>query len=505
MSVKFDLTVIAPELLDAVICMDNSPAFEAFKDEIKAILADFSKNSHFGSSFTIDETALTDNMTDTMLNMQQAFLLWTYNEEKTLPAGSEKKYATYLKLFFKSNCDKIAALNGGSTTVDATEVAALKDKFLAEVKSDAALYASLKDFFGGYIYGYFFNYLEEQTVMSKYAEFLVCLGIMTGKITASISSQQKIMPKMASLLCDDRLKYINGFIPLDVMLDIVHNRFAFPKLAEDRMTRVKTVISDYITSHYDMETDEGEKLVSASVTTNVMTELNSAYIESGKYSEDTYQKSFSGVRTFLDANADDTGEFSAEKIHSIITNRCAEDHLDYFTTEREPNLDVALSSGVDGYKYPLVFKDASDFWYSPIYQYIVDDLLQENVYAQVSADSLPLEDFPFADTALKTNVLKELNGVQSESYTIRADKKNVLNKLIDIHVSRSYSEEEKKMLMLEQVLYLISGSCSIEKYTAIIDKEIFSGPLFDEYISYRINKQCTSIDAKKKFIASLNN
>ncbi|MGN0691762.1 MAG: hypothetical protein ACI4K7_05395, partial [Oscillospiraceae bacterium] len=84
MSVKFDLTVIAPELLDAVICMDGSPAFEAFKDEIKAILADFSKNSHFGSSFTIDENALTDNMTDTMLNMQQAFLLWTYNEEKTL-------------------------------------------------------------------------------------------------------------------------------------------------------------------------------------------------------------------------------------------------------------------------------------------------------------------------------------------------------------------------------------------------------------------------------------
>ena len=60
------------------------------------------------------------------------------------------------------------------------------------------------------------------------------------------------------------------------------------------------------------------------------------------------------------------------------------------------------------------------------------------------------------------------------------------------------------MLMLEQVLYLISGSCSIEKYTAIIDKEIFSGPLFDEYISYRINKQCTSIEAKKKFIESLN-
>ena len=43
MSVRFDLTAIAPELMDAVIYMDNSPAYAAFKEEIEAILADFNE------------------------------------------------------------------------------------------------------------------------------------------------------------------------------------------------------------------------------------------------------------------------------------------------------------------------------------------------------------------------------------------------------------------------------------------------------------------------------
>ncbi len=504
MSVKFDLTVIAPELMDAVVCMDGSPALAAFSDEIKAILADFKKNSHFGTAVTFDENNLVDGMEETLVNMQQAFLLWTYIEDEKKP-DAEKKYNSYLKLFFKSNCDKIAAQNGGSTTVGAEEAAALKEKFISDIKTDSALFDSLKEFFKGYVYGYFFNYLEEQTVMAKYAEFLVCLGMMTGKITASSAAQQKIMPKMASLLGSDRLKYISGFIPLDTMLEIVYGRFAFPKLAEDRMTRIKTVISDYITAHYDMDSGDEGKLVSAKVTADVMTAMNSGYINSGEYAASTYQKAFSGVRTFLDKDADDTGEFSADNIHSIIAKRCADDHLEYFTTEREPNLDVSLSSGTVGYKYPLVFKDASDYWYSPIYQHIVNDLLQEQIYAEVSADSLPIEDFPFADAALKTNVLRELVGDPSEGYAIRADKKNVLNKLIDIHSSRSTPDDSKKMLMLEQVLYLISGNCSADKYSAVIDKEIFSSPLFDEYISYRINKQCVSVDSKKKFISGLNN
>ncbi len=503
MSVKFDLTVIAPELMDAVICMDNSPAFDAFEEEIKAILADFSKNSHFGTSFTIDENKLVEDTHETLVNMHRAFLIWSFAEEKT---KDERRsgYESYIKLFFKSNCDKIAVLNNGNTTVEASEVAGLRNSFLNEVKSDKALYDSLKDFFKGYIYGFFFSYLEEQTVMSKYAEFLVCLGIMTGKITASVSSQQKIMPKMASLLGDDRLKYINGFVPLNVMLEIVYARFALPKLAEDRLQRIKDVISEYIKSNYETETADGENLVTVNVTTSVMTALNSDYINSRVYSDETYEKSFSKVRTFLDADADDTGEFSADKIHEIITDRCREDYLEYFTTEREPNLDVSLSSGSVGYKYPLVFRDAEDFWYSPIYQHIVNDLLQEKVYSLVGKDSLPLENFPFADAVLKTNVLRELTGEDNGTYSIRADKKNILNKLIDINISRSTPADEKKMLMLEQVLYLISGSCSYEKYTDIIDREIFSTTLFDEYISYRINKQCTTVEAKKRFIRGLN-
>ncbi|MDE7293818.1 MAG: hypothetical protein K2N72_05280, partial [Oscillospiraceae bacterium] len=60
MSVLFDLTAAAPELMDAVICMDNSPAYEAFKEEIEAILKEFSDKGHLSSNWKLDEKDLTE-------------------------------------------------------------------------------------------------------------------------------------------------------------------------------------------------------------------------------------------------------------------------------------------------------------------------------------------------------------------------------------------------------------------------------------------------------------
>ena len=60
MSVRFDLTAITPQLMDAVIYMDNSPSYAAFKEEIEAILSDFNATGHLSSSWKINEQELTE-------------------------------------------------------------------------------------------------------------------------------------------------------------------------------------------------------------------------------------------------------------------------------------------------------------------------------------------------------------------------------------------------------------------------------------------------------------
>ena len=77
MSIRLDLTTIAPELMDAVIYMDNSPAYAAFKEEIEAILADFNATGHLSSSWTVDPGELTAKSEDTLKNMHRAYLIWS--------------------------------------------------------------------------------------------------------------------------------------------------------------------------------------------------------------------------------------------------------------------------------------------------------------------------------------------------------------------------------------------------------------------------------------------
>lgn len=66
MSVRFDLTAITPQLMDAVIYMDNSPSYAAFKEEIEAILSDFNATGHLSSSWKINEQELTEKSEDTL-------------------------------------------------------------------------------------------------------------------------------------------------------------------------------------------------------------------------------------------------------------------------------------------------------------------------------------------------------------------------------------------------------------------------------------------------------
>ena len=203
MSVKLNITAAGAEVLDSIVFMDKSPALAAFKEEIEKILADFNKNKKFGE---IDVRTLVDGSEDALRNMQRAYLIWTFNEDYGKKPVNESEYTKFLKLFVKSQEKALIEANGGKKSIATDEIPAFIKKFVGDVSAKPELFNSLKEFFAGYVYGYFFNYLSEQKIMKDYAEFLICLGIMSNKITTSESQKQQILPKMAMLLNNDRFK-----------------------------------------------------------------------------------------------------------------------------------------------------------------------------------------------------------------------------------------------------------------------------------------------------------
>ena len=86
MSVKLDLAAIAPQLADAVIYMDGSPAYDAFREEIEAILDSFNESCHLSHHWKVDPPDLTARSEDTLKNMHRSFLFWSSKENGGLQA-----------------------------------------------------------------------------------------------------------------------------------------------------------------------------------------------------------------------------------------------------------------------------------------------------------------------------------------------------------------------------------------------------------------------------------
>lgn len=505
MSVVFDLTVIGPELLDAVIFMEKSPAYAAFKEEVEKILADFNKTSKFGQNVEIDVKNLVEASSEAVKNMHRAYLIWTFHEDMTSGAKNPQ-YNTFLKLFFKGQEKYIIAANGGKKTIDAAEAANVKDKYIAEIGKDPDLFNSLKEFFAGYVYGYFFNYLTEQTVMKDYAEFLVCLGIMSGKVTTSESGKQKILPKMAVLLNNDRFKYISGEIPIDVMMEMVYDRYSFTELTKEEDAVIREGLKNcVIDSYYYNEADD---LIADDVMVSVMSKFNKDYICAKDFSEDLHKNTFDGERTFLDTDKNDMGEFTPEKVTRIVSDKCAVNHDAYYSAGREPVLEYALSADFKGYKYPLTYKQEEFYWFTDIYKLILAPACDKAMYISVKEDDLPIKMFPFAGPALETNIIRVLGSIESDGYTIRSDKRNVLVEINALPASKNLSEDDKKMMALEKLLYVISGNMDTVSYKKLLDENVFGTKLYEDYIRYRMDcifaKGMKSRDAKKNLLDELN-
>jgi hypothetical protein len=505
MSVKFDLTVAGAEILDSVIFMEKSPAYAAFKEEIEKILADFNKTKRFGGSADIDVRALVDSSEDTLLHMQRAYLIWTFNEDYGKKEQNETEYSKFLKLFVKSQEKALVEANGGSRSIDVTEVEAFIKKFLGEISEKPELFNSLKEFFSGYVYGYFFNYLSEQTVMRDYAEFLVCLGIMSNKISTSESQKQGILPKMALLLNNDRFKYISGNIPLSVMFNIVYDRFELTGISPEEDQTVREALREYIVSNYEFR--EGDDLVSDSVVTNIMTKLNSRYICAADFVSDLHRNSFDGVRTFLDGDKNDMGEYTYDKLLSVIDMKCKDNFDSFYTSNRDAVIETALSSDCRGYKYPLVCDSGDNFYFADIYKELIFPAVDKAAFVTVKAEELPIDEFHFTESALKTNIIRFLGGLETTGYTVRSDKLPLLQEIKQIRKS-SASESDKKMLILEKLLYIISGNMDSKSYMHLLNDCVFDTELYDDYIRYRMDNLfkdgIKSHDAKKNLLDNIN-
>ncbi len=504
MSVLFDLTVTGPEILDSVIFMEKSPAHAAFKEELGKILSDFNKTSKFGSNVEIDVNGLIESSAETIRNMHRAFLIWTFHEDLTNGAKT-MRYNTYLKLFFKGQEKRLVSLNGGSKSIAPENAAPFRDKYIEEVSKDPDLFNGLKEFFAGYVYGYFFNYLNEQTVMKDYAEFLVCLGIMSNKITTTESAKQKILPKMAMLLNNDRFKYISGEIPLEIMMEQIYYRFNFTELTPDEDTTVKEALKGYVIDEYSY--NESDDLVVDDVMADAMSRFNK-FICSKDFANNLYVNTFDGVRTFLDEDKDDVGDFTVERLTDITNEKCSVNHDSYYTAGREPVLEFALSADMKGYKYPLTFNDEGTYWFTDIYKVILAPACDKAIYIEVEEEDLPLRMFPFAEPALNTNIIRTLGNLESKSYSIRSDKRHYLVEMNALPASKTLSEDDKKMQALEKLLYIISGNMNTDSYKKLIEENVFGTKLYEDYIRYRMDclfsKGMKSLEAKKTLLDELN-
>lgn len=505
MGVKFDLTIAGAEILDSVIFMENSPAYSAFKEEIEKILADFNKNKRFGDAAEIDVRALADGLEGTMRHMQRAFLIWTFNEDYGKKQQRDMEYTKFLKLFIKSQEKYLTEFNGGSKNIDVTEIENFRKKYLDAISTRPEIFNSIKEFFAGYVYGYFFNYLNEQTIMRDYAEFLVCLGIMSNKISATEAQRQKIMPKMALLLNNNRFKYISGEIPLDVMFNIVYDRLELTGISDAEDNTIRDALKEYIISNYEFRESDG--LISDTVVTDVMTRLNGKFVCATSFASDLHKNSFDGERTFLDGDRNDMGEFTYDKLLSIINAKCEKNLDGYYSADRAPVVEVALGADCKGYKYPLVYKEGGVFWFADIYKELLFPYIDNAAFVSVSAADLPVDEYPFIDSALHTNIIRFLGGLETDGYTVRADKRALLDDIKKIKTSDS-NDTEKHMLILEKTLGVISGNMDCKSYMRLLSDCVFNTELYNDYIRYRMDclfeKGIANHDAKKHLLDNIN-
>jgi hypothetical protein len=485
MGAAFDITVIGAECLDKLIFMENSPAYLSFSEEIVKILSDFNKQNLFGTQ--IDVAGLAERSRDTIINMHRAFLYWTYIEAD--PAFS---YFNYLKLFCNKQEKFLLAANNGSFTVNVADIADIKERYIAQIKSNTEAFTAAKDFFAGYVYGYYFNYLTEQTVMRDYAELLVCIGIMSNTIQTDDKARMRILPRMSKLLENDRFKYISGELPLSVVEEIICGRYSLERMSESERQEIKGFINRYIPAKFedDYKKASGTSggLIRDSVIADAAAMLGKQFIAAPDFAKSVYKNCFDGKRTFLDGDSSDCGIYTSAELTKLFNARCTANFDPFYNADTTAKPDYALSGGIKGFIMPLICKSGDIFYFSELYFRILFEAIHSEIYVSVDESDLPLTLFPFAEDVLRADVVSGIGGIPVEGYVIRADKKQYISRMKDIVADSSLSDRDRKMQLLECLLHIISGNNDAESYNNFTDEMVFGAELFEEYIGYRAEK-----------------
>ncbi|MDR0947451.1 MAG: hypothetical protein LBM87_06895 [Ruminococcus sp.] len=498
MGVMLDLNVLGAELLDAVVFAEKSPAMSAFSDEIVKILADFNKTGKYGFEINIEDLA--EHSAETLTNMQRAFLYWTFKEDKA-------SYGNYLKLFCKSQEKYLLEAAGGKSKIFVKDINRIKEQYLKKISSDTEAFNSVKDFFAGYIYGYFFNYFNEQAVMKDYANFIVCMGIMSNKIPSTDKEKQKILPNMSKLLGNDRFKYVSGELPLKVVLDIIEDRFELVHLDEDEYIKIRSEMESIVTTEYEFNTEDN--LAKDSVIVGIMEKLGKGFVRSADLAKEIHRTCFAGTRTFTDGDRDDTGAFTPEYIAGLIDKKCKENFDSFYSDTNKNAPDYGLGGGFKEYKYPIVLMSEKQFCFSELFLYALFPALHGRIYTTVEEVDLPLVMFPFAADCFKSTALQKIGSLpESATYIIRQDKSAVLDELTGILSDKKLSDKDKKMAALEKLLVLVSGNIDTKSYEKFLLDNVFETKLFENYVRYRIEMVLTSglldLNSKKTLLNNLN-
>lgn len=482
MSIRLDLTAVVPELLDAVICMNESPAYAAFREEIEDIIKGFNESGHLSLSTPVVPEDLTVRSADTLVNMQKAFLIWASADERKNGCDEATSCHTIGKMFYKSQKDLLISLNKGEDSVESCDVRPLIKAFMAELGANSEAFDSVKEFFRGYVYGYSFNYLKEATVMKQYAEMLVFLGIMSGKVTATVSEQQKTLPKMAMLLPHDRFKYLSGFVPTELTMDIVFDRIEMSDLPANEQEIVRKRIKDYILANYKTEREDDVDLIADDVTASFASTYFSEYTDAVKFADGIYQKSSSGKRMFLDGDRDDSGDFTSAKIAQIISDKCNSGCNSFYDAARAPLNDTAIGGNELCYRYPVVYKGSEGAFFSPVYEEFIYPVLEDAMYV---AAEIPAGVYPFADEKFGSNPIRAIGRLEGTAKTVRRDRLDVLEKLKSLTANKTLSDRDREMQILEVLLCLVSGNMNSEDYRKMVIDNVFTSEIYGIYMRYR--------------------
>lgn len=524
MSVKFDITAVVPELMDEIIFMDDSPALEAFESELTDIIAGMAEKGDYSDILAgADISALLNDYKNAVTNLQRSYLLWSEYEAKE-PSGKRwgldpAQRINYCKIFYKAFGVVLVSLNGKETSVEAGKAAELKQKFMGMIVNGGDLYNKLRDFFRGYIYGWLFNYMTEQKLMPEYAEFIVSLAVVSDKIAASPQQKADIVRNLKMMLTKGRFKYINGYVPLNVMTSAVADRYELSAVSGEDRDIVIASVSKRICELCEYNSEDNT--VPYNVTSDFMTKANSEYITCDAFAEREYENAFGGERTFFDGVHEDKGGMTVKMVAEAAEASCTALSDEYYSSAHVSAAETGLKGEVKGYLYPLAYKDGNSFLFSFAAEYIIMDNCDKALYTRVDAADVPVKSFLFLKDELKSTyfymevrkLLADGENIRipaSRQLCIRNDKEPLLREisLVDDYLKDS-SEDDRRMNKIDKVLYLISGNSNAEHYEAALAEHFFGSKLFDSYIKFRTRTLSDSaeragVDSQKKLVAQLN-